>query len=195
MLYTAKHTGDEVLVVRDEFLPLVERVKDLLPKSLKLFLITSDTSKTVETKLEPAYNYEHLVEKASSNYEFPDLDENTDATLFYTSGTTRLPKGVIFTRRQIVLHTFFVVMASAFSFVLPGRYEWDYIPELMRKEKVTYTYGVPTILHALVNRPKAEEYRDVFSRPFSFVESMDKTRTSKIDVMKLIKKYKNLKLE
>ncbi|MHA1835101.1 MAG: hypothetical protein ACTSV7_14080 [Candidatus Baldrarchaeia archaeon] len=86
-------------------------------------------------------------------------------------------------------------MASAFPFVLPGRYEWDYIPELMRKEKVTYTYGVPTILHALVNHPKAEEYRDVFSRPFSFVESMDKTRTGKIDVMKLIKKYKNLKLE
>ncbi|MHA1833420.1 MAG: fatty acid--CoA ligase, partial [Candidatus Baldrarchaeia archaeon] len=47
ILYTAKHTGDEVLVVRDEFLPLVERVKDLLPKSLKLFLITSDISKTV----------------------------------------------------------------------------------------------------------------------------------------------------
>jgi len=38
------------------------------------------------------------------------------------------------------------------------------ILELMRKEGVTYTYCVPTILHALVYHPKAEEYRDVFSR-------------------------------
>ena len=199
ILYTAKHAEDEVLVIRDEFLPLVERVKDLLPKSLKLFIITSDTSKAVETKLEPAYDYESIVEKASPNYEFPDLDENTDATLFYTSGTTGLPKGVIFRHRDIVLHTLSVAVSSLFpsevrlsaqdtimplvpffhvhswgvpyiaaflavKFVLPGRYEWDYILELMRKEKVTYTYGVPTILHALVNHPKAEEYRDVFSR-------------------------------
>ncbi|MHA1594803.1 MAG: long-chain fatty acid--CoA ligase [Candidatus Baldrarchaeia archaeon] len=199
LLYTMKHAEDDVLVIRDEFLPIVERVKDMLPKSLKAFIITSDTGTFPETKLEPAYDYESLVKEASPDYEFPDLDENTDATLFYTSGTTGLPKGVIFTHRQITLHSLALGLASLFpgefnltsqdvvmplvpffhvhswgmpytaafmgvKFVLPGRYEWDLILELMRKEGVTYTYGVPTILHALVYHPKAEEYRDVFSR-------------------------------
>src|SRR5690606_27994480 len=36
----------------------------------------------------------------------PELDENTRATTFYTTGTTGLPKGVYFSHRQLVLHTF-----------------------------------------------------------------------------------------
>ncbi|MCG8689109.1 MAG: long-chain-fatty-acid--CoA ligase, partial [Desulfobacterales bacterium] len=39
-------------------------------------------------------------------YDFPDFDENTMATTFYTTGTTGLPKGVFFSHRQIVLHTY-----------------------------------------------------------------------------------------
>ena len=37
--------------------------------------------------------------------EFPDFDENTRATTFYSTGTTGLPKGVYFSHRQLVLHT------------------------------------------------------------------------------------------
>ena len=36
---------------------------------------------------------------------FPTFDENTQATTFYTSGTTGAPKGVYFSHRQMVLHT------------------------------------------------------------------------------------------
>ncbi len=118
ILYTMKHAEDEVLVVRDEFLPIVERVKDMLPESLRTFIITSDTGTMPETKLEPAYDYESLVKEASPDYEFPELDENTDATIFYTSGTTGLPKGVIFTHRQITLHTLCVALVSLF----PGEF-------------------------------------------------------------------------
>ena len=38
-------------------------------------------------------------------FAFPELDENTRATTFYTTGTTGLPKGVYFSHRQLVLHT------------------------------------------------------------------------------------------
>ena len=42
---------------------------------------------------------------------FPDFDENTRATTFYTTGTTGLPKGVYFSHRQLVLHTLATRMA------------------------------------------------------------------------------------
>jgi fatty-acyl-CoA synthase len=49
--------------------------------------------------------YESLLAAASPHYDFPDFDENTQATTFYTTGTTGLPKGVYYSHRQLVLHT------------------------------------------------------------------------------------------
>ena len=202
ILYTIKHARDKILVIRDEFLPLLESAKNLLPESIKLFIISSDKEKIPSTSLEPVYEYEKLLDDASPEYEFPFLDENTRATIMYTTGTTGLPKGVSFTHRQIVLHTLAVAVSSVFpgevnlnsrdvimplvpffhvhswgmpyvagfegmKMVLLGRYELEKserILDVIRKEKVTYTYSVPTILHAIVNNPKAEEYRDALSR-------------------------------
>jgi fatty-acyl-CoA synthase len=56
-----------------------------------------------ETKLTDI-EYEEMLKKAGG-YEFPDFDENTMATLAYTTGTTGRPKGVWFTHRHLVLHT------------------------------------------------------------------------------------------
>jgi len=55
--------------------------------------------------------YEALLSAASADFDFPDLDEDTKATTFYTTGTTGLPKGVYFTHRQIVLHAMSVCIA------------------------------------------------------------------------------------
>ncbi|MBA5844838.1 AMP-binding protein, partial [Escherichia coli] len=49
--------------------------------------------------------YEQLVAAGSPDFAFPDFDEQTRATTFYTTGTTGLPKAVAFTHRQLVLHT------------------------------------------------------------------------------------------
>ncbi len=102
--YTMQHAEDRFVIIRDEFLPIIERSANLF-NFVKGWVIYSDTNPDVKTILNPSYKYEDLLE-SSEPYDFPDLDENTTATLFYTSGTTGFPKGVSFTHRQIMLHSF-----------------------------------------------------------------------------------------
>jgi fatty-acyl-CoA synthase len=49
--------------------------------------------------------YESLLEQADDYYDFPDFDENSMATTFYTTGTIDNPKGVYCSHRQLVLNT------------------------------------------------------------------------------------------
>ena len=71
----------------------------------------NDAAKAPETQLAFAGEYEALLAASNPAYAFPELDENTQATTFYTTGTTGLPKGVYFSHRQLVLHTMAVRMA------------------------------------------------------------------------------------
>jgi fatty-acyl-CoA synthase len=101
--YTIDHAGSTTLLVNDEFAPLV---KDLRPhlSDLKRLVVMSDRSSPETHGLEFVGEYESLLAAASPHYDFPDFDENTQATTFYTTGTTGLPKGVYYSHRQLVLH-------------------------------------------------------------------------------------------
>jgi fatty-acyl-CoA synthase len=48
---------------------------------------------------------DELFLEADSDFSFPNFDENTRATTFYTTGTTGDPKAVAYSHRQLVLHT------------------------------------------------------------------------------------------
>jgi fatty-acyl-CoA synthase len=104
ILYTMNHAEDDVVLIHADFLPLLEAVKDKLTTVKKIILITDDDKKP-DTKVPLDMEYEEMLRGASPYYDFPDLDENTRATTFYTTGTTGLPKGVFFSHRQLVLHT------------------------------------------------------------------------------------------
>jgi len=101
--YTMTHAGDDFVVVRDEFIPLATKICPQL-KTLKGVVTMSDPGESPGFPFPNTSSYEDLVASAS-HFEFPVLDENAQATLFYTSGTTGMPKGVYFTHRQLVLHT------------------------------------------------------------------------------------------
>ncbi|MFW6297125.1 MAG: fatty acid--CoA ligase [Desulfosalsimonas sp.] len=105
LIYTINHAEDDVILVNEEFLPLLEAVKDKF-ETVKKIILLSDTGKTPKTSLSLEGEYTELVEKAPAEYDFPDFDENTMATTFYTTGTTGLPKGVFFSHRQLVMHTY-----------------------------------------------------------------------------------------
>lgn len=110
LLYTINHAEDDVILVNTEFLPMLAAVKDQLT-TVKNFILISDDPATPETTLGIADEYENLVNAGGEDFDFPDFDENTKATTFYTTGTTGLPKGVYFSHRQLVLHTYGVLSA------------------------------------------------------------------------------------
>ena len=105
LIFTINHAGDDILLVNSDFLPIIEPIIDKLETIKTIVLITDDES-IPETSINYSGEYEELLSGSSSTYIFPDFDENAMATLFYTTGTTGLPKGVYFSHRQIVLHTY-----------------------------------------------------------------------------------------
>jgi fatty-acyl-CoA synthase len=113
--YTIAHAEDDIIMIRDEFLPLAVKMAPNL-KSVKGVVTMSDSGIAPASTFPNTRYYEDLA-TSGSNFEFPEVDENSLATLFYTSGTTGLPKGVTFTHRQIVLHTFGIATGLADSVV------------------------------------------------------------------------------
>jgi fatty-acyl-CoA synthase len=105
LIYTINHAEDDVILVNADFLPLLAAVKDQM-KTVKKIVLLTDGEANPDTPVNLEGEYEHLLAAAASEYEFPDFDENAMATTFYTTGTTGLPKGVYFSHRQIMLHTY-----------------------------------------------------------------------------------------
>jgi len=114
LAYTLMHAEDEVLIFNEDFAPLVERVRPRLP-SIRKYILLTDKPEKPDVKGVDA-EYEELLASATPLAELPDLDENTQATLAYTTGTTGRPKGVYFSQRQLTLHALVAgITVSAFG--------------------------------------------------------------------------------
>jgi fatty-acyl-CoA synthase len=113
------HAEDKVIFLDEDFIPLVEDLRREL-KTVEAYVIMTDKVKLQQTELQPIYEYEAFLREASSKFEYPELDENTIATLCYTTGTTGEPKGAYFTHRMLYLHTLTTSLSEAFSI---SRYE------------------------------------------------------------------------
>ena len=125
VLFTLNHARPKLLLVNVEFLPLVEQLRDKLESVEHIILISDDGTFPANTG-KVAGHYEELLAKASPDFE---IDENTRATMFYTTGTTGVPKGVYFSHRQLVLHTL-IDLASFGSPARQGRFHREdvYMP-------------------------------------------------------------------
>lgn len=104
LLYTIEHAEDDVLMVHSDFLPLLEPIKGRID-TVKKFVLINEGDTAPDTGIEFIAEYENMLQACPPHCDFPDFDENTRATTFFTTGTTGLPKGVSFSHRQLVLHT------------------------------------------------------------------------------------------
>jgi len=120
ILYTLNHAGAKVIIIHSEFLPILENIRDQL-ETVQKFVIISEDEPAADTEFKSDATYVQLLQSESATYAFPDFDENTKATTFYTTGTTGNPKGVHFSHRQLVLHTLGVAVVSG-SYDTIGRF-------------------------------------------------------------------------
>ncbi|HEX8987073.1 MAG TPA: fatty acid--CoA ligase [Rhodocyclaceae bacterium] len=111
ILYTLNHSKAKAIFVNAEFLPVLAAIRGQLETAKTFVLLSDDPQAPLPDGF--AGEYEALLADAPALTEFPDFDENTRATTFYTTGTTGLPKGVYFSHRQLVLHTLALVSSLA----------------------------------------------------------------------------------
>jgi fatty-acyl-CoA synthase len=141
IIYTMNHAEDDVVLINAEFLPLLEAVWDHL-ETVKKVVVLTDEDTIPETKIPIDIEYEDMLKDASPEFDFQDFDENTQATIFYTTGTTGLPKGVYFSHRQLVLHSLSEAISMG-SYESIGRFRSNDIYMPLTPMFHAHAWGVP----------------------------------------------------
>ena len=123
LTYIINHAENRYLFLDLTFVELVESLEETL-EGVEGFVILTDKENMPETKLKNAICYEELIKEESEEFNWPDFDENTASSLCYTSGTTGNPKGVLYSHRSTILHTWIVssgnvAKVSSSSSILP----------------------------------------------------------------------------
>jgi acyl-CoA synthetase (AMP-forming)/AMP-acid ligase II len=106
--YIINHAEDEIMFFDLAFLPLVEKIAARCPR-VRAWVALADQDKMPESGLE-LLCYESLLEAGDDRFDWPEFDENTASSLCYTSGTTGNPKGVLYSHRSTLLHTFSICL-------------------------------------------------------------------------------------
>lgn len=112
--YIVNHAQDKLVFVDPAFLPLLEGLQDQL-SSVEKYVVLTDAVNMPETALKGAQDYESFIADHPDSFTWPQLDENAASALCYTSGTTGNPKGVLYSHRSTVLHSYGAALPDAMN--------------------------------------------------------------------------------
>ena len=115
IVYIADHAADRVLFFDLTFLPIVKAIAGRTA-TLKTFVAMTDRAHMPrDAGIDNLLCYEELVERESDRNEWPRLDEELASSMCYTSGTTGNPKGVLYSHRSTILHTYAAALPDALN--------------------------------------------------------------------------------
>ncbi len=106
----ARHAGDRFLLIDDVLLPVYEKFRADAPFE-KVIVVPYGCGRVPEG----FRNYEELLADAGDDFRYPQIDENDGAAMCFTSGTTGHSKGVIYSHRALVLHSFACGLGEVFG--------------------------------------------------------------------------------
>ena len=114
--YIANHAEDRVLFLDSSFLPIVEKLAAEF-STIGLFVLMVDRASMPATSVVRNLQcYEDFIASGDDGFEWPAFDELAASSLFYTSGTTGNPKGVLYSHRSDILHCLSISGAYSMGF-------------------------------------------------------------------------------
>ena len=116
LTYIVNHAEDKVLLTDLTFVPLVEQLWPAVKDTVTAVIVMTDRAHMPKSEaIKDLICYEDLLHGHSAQFDWPVFDENTASSLCYTSGTTGNPKGVLFSHRANVLHSFAAALPDAMN--------------------------------------------------------------------------------
>jgi len=115
LVYIINHAQDRLLFYDLTFLPLVNKLAPHCPTVEKWVLLAGPEHLPASSALPGLASYESLLAAESADFDWPVFDENTASSLCYTSGTTDEPKGVLYSHRSTLLHSYSASLPDCFN--------------------------------------------------------------------------------
>lgn len=107
LAYIINHAGDRVIFADHSLVYLLDAIRDQI-RCVEKIIVLPDSG--------PG-DYEELLEESPDNpFDWPQFDELTAGAACYTSGTTGNPKGVLYTHRSLVLHSYGLCLPDTFGY-------------------------------------------------------------------------------
>ncbi|WP_204114969.1 long-chain-fatty-acid--CoA ligase [Shimia biformata] len=113
-IFICNDASDKAIFFDKTFMPLITGTKDHL-KTIEHFIFMGPRDEDVLAALPEAVFFDELVETGAEDYVWPQFAEDSPCSLCYTSGTTGNPKGVLYTNRSTMMHTFAISLPDALS--------------------------------------------------------------------------------
>jgi fatty-acyl-CoA synthase len=178
LAYILNDASPRVLCFEPEFLPLVEALRSQVA-SVEHYVVL----RGARPPWAHPQSYDELVAAAErGEIDYRQIDENSVAELFYTSGTTAHPKGVMLTHRNLYLHALYasiglrgtddevhiysvplfhvsgwgaphILALTGGRHVMIKKFDPQTVLDLVQRERVTRLHMVPTMVIALLNHP------------------------------------------
>jgi fatty-acyl-CoA synthase len=108
LAFVINHAEDRVIIVDGSLIPLLGKVASQL-QTVEHIVVVGEGFDEAPLRAAPRaalHGYEELLSAEAPGIEWPELDERAPASMAYTSGTTGDPKGVVYSHRSTVLHSF-----------------------------------------------------------------------------------------
>jgi 3-(methylthio)propionyl---CoA ligase len=109
--YIVNHAEDQYVFFDITFAPLIAKLRPHCP-GVKGWVAMTDRAH-MPKDVPDALSFEEVVAAESDDFEWPALDEGAASSLCYTSGTTGNPKGVLYSHRSTVLHSYGAALPDA----------------------------------------------------------------------------------